>query len=987
MFSYRHRMKSAVAGSAAALAALAMSAPSPVWAQDEGVTSFNTSSNRAGPQWQANEDDFLFLQLRIKQYRLTFDVRGYQTDSGVCLDLADVIQSLDLPIRLDKKSRRATGWLFEEDQTFTIDRDSDTVQTVNNGSGRGRAPLANDIYDTPEGWCVDTRALSRWFGIDFTPDLYNSTILLETERDLPFMQAMERKSRAARLRDKKPATFDLSQYPTADMEYKPWRTPSVDVVARIGGRTGGITSQQTTRVELFAAGEALGASYSARLATNENLAPQALRVRAFRNDPQGGLLGPLAATQLAAGDVETLAGRLTGQTAVGRGAFVSNRPLDRAQRFSATSLRGVLPTGWDAELYRNGQLIAFQTDRADGRYEFLEIDLFFGRNDLEVVLYGPQGQIRREKTTIPVGFNQIEPGQTFYWAGIVQNNRDLIQLDDEFLAVDQKWRWGVGVERGLDKRTSAMVGAQSLFFNGERRTYAEAALSRTLGSLQLELAGAHEFGAGSVAELNALGQIGNFNFGADALVTFGDFQSEFANDQIDHRVGFNFDTSLRFGKIRVPVQGVLSRGRRRDGTKVNRALTTASIQAGRTALSVQLDHQSDVQDDPDDDGGGSPGRDETRIRLLANTRFRDLRLRGNATFQAYGPQAGLESVDVRMDMDLDEVSELQGQFQYIAPSDEVRLTAGYTRRFDQLSLRGNAFVTSRGEVGANVQVAFSLGPNPSGGGIRVTQNKLARSGQAAVTVFRDDDGNGRRDPGEELRKDVMVEAGLRSTEAVTGENGRTIVDDLNPFRPVLVSVDETTLGDPFLAPAVKGIVVTPRPGIVAQIELPISPSGEVDGVLLSPSGVEQPGVKLELISPDGLVSGTTVTEFDGFFLFERVPYGRYQMRVAAEAAAKLDVEAAIPAPKGAAAIEVKRGSDLVRMGPVKLRREGEAAGPVAPPIAARSSPTTANPAVKPRDGPQEAPPEFPPQGPPDDQPPKPAIARKVAAFKPPEGAD
>ena len=121
MFSYRHRMKSAVAGSAAALAALAMSAPSPVWAQDEGVTSFNTSSNRAGPQWQANEDDFLFLQLRIKQYRLTFDVRGYQTDSGVCLDLADVIQSLDLPIRLDKKSRRATGRMFEEDQTVTIE--------------------------------------------------------------------------------------------------------------------------------------------------------------------------------------------------------------------------------------------------------------------------------------------------------------------------------------------------------------------------------------------------------------------------------------------------------------------------------------------------------------------------------------------------------------------------------------------------------------------------------------------------------------------------------------------------------------------------------------------------------------------------------------------------------------------------------------------------------------------------------------------------
>jgi hypothetical protein len=640
-----------------------------------------------------------------------------------------------------------------------------------------------------------------------------------------------------------------------------------------------------------------------------------------------------------------------------------------------------LPAGWDAELYRNGQLIAFQSDRGDGRYEFLEIDLFFGRNDLEVVLYGPQGQIRREKTSIPVGMNQIEPGQTFYWAGIVQNNRDLIQLDDEFLTFDQKWRWGVGVERGLDQRTSAMIGAQSLFFNGKRRSYAEAALARTFGSLQFELAGAHELGAGSVAELNALGQLGKFNFGAEALVTFGDFQSEFADEQIDHRFGFNFDTSLRLGKTTIPIQGAISRARRRDGTKVNQVLTTASVRAGRMAFSVQLDHQSDIIK-PGAGGGGIPARDETRIRLLANTRLRNLRLRGNATFLAYGPQAGLESVDVRMDMNLGERSELQGQLEYFAVGDTTRLTAGYTRRFDQLSLRGNAFVTSRGEVGAGLQVAFSLGPNPVSGGLRVTQTRLARSGQAAVTVFRDDDGNGRRDPGEKLLKDVLVEAGMRGTDAITAENGRTVVDDLNPFRPVLVSVDESTLGDPFLTPGVKGVVITPRPGIMAEIELPISPSGEVDGVLLSPSGVEQPGVELELVGADGNVSARTVTEFDGFFLFERVPYGRYQLRVARDIAVTLEVEASIPAPDDAAAIEVRSGSDLVRMGPVKLRAAGSAAPAPRrpPPIASRPE----EPSARPHDGqPHVEDKNAPsPYGPLDEeQPDVPALARKIVALK------
>ena len=133
----------------------------------------------------------------------------------------------------------------------------------------------------------------------------------------------------------------------------------------------------------------------------------------------------------------------------------------------------MLPAGWDAELYRNGQLIGFQEDDGDGRYEFLNVELFFGRNELEVVLYGPQGQVRREKTDFPVGFNQIEPGETYYWAGILQDDRDLIEINPDTVPSPQKWRWGVGVERGLDKRTSAALGVLSAHFAGERRAYAE----------------------------------------------------------------------------------------------------------------------------------------------------------------------------------------------------------------------------------------------------------------------------------------------------------------------------------------------------------------------------------------------------------------------------------------------------------------------------------------------------------------------------------
>jgi len=851
--------------------------------------------------WQASDDDLLLLQLNVGSYKLTNEIRGYQTDSGICLDLADVIQSLDLPIRLDKKSRRATGWLFTEDQKFTLDRAANTVQNMNNGS----APVDGEIFDTPEGWCVDTKALSRWFGVELKPDLYNSVIRLESDTKLPFIEAIERRSRAARLRPKRQA-FDLAAYPHADSEYKLWRTPSVDAVVRVGYDSSSGTNT-TGRYELYAAGEVAGASFDARLSSNNQLKPNSLRISAFRNDSTGGMLGPLKATQIAVGDVETQGSQLTGQSAVGRGVFISNQPLGRQSRFSSTTIRGTLPSGWDAELYRNNQLIAFQAESDDGRYEFLDVDLFYGRNDLEVVLYGPQGQVRRERFAQPVGTNNVEPGKTFYWAGILQDDRDLIDLRAKADGAAHSWRGGLGIERGLDKRTSVAFGLQSLAVDTRRRNYLEGNLFRTFGAMQLELAVAHELGAGAVVQTNALGRLGPVNLGANVTWVQGNFVSEFVNEGLDHRFGFNFDTSLRLGKFSLPIQGAIDRSVLRDGSKVTKGLIQTAVGLRGIALTAQLQH--DRTDEPN--SGGST--ESTRLRLLANTRQFGLRLRGSANFNLSGPGKGLETVRVSADKSIDERRDLSADIEYRAAQSDTAFGLGYTHRFDRFALRTNASYSTSGTVGANLALSFSFGPDPVNGGVRFSEKKLARSGQAAVTVFRDENGDGLRGPDEEVLKDVYVEAGLRTTDAVTDETGRTIVDGLRPYIPILVGVDEASLGDPYLAPATKGIVVVPRPGVVTVIELPISPSGEVEGVLQSPMGVDLAGVVLELVDRRGIMVAATMSEFDGFFLFERVPYGSYSLRVAADSARALSVRTRIDNP-----VEIGRGKDIARMGIVRL---------------------------------------------------------------------
>ena len=850
---------------------------------------------QAGAGGQANDDDALVLELRSGRYRLGDTLRGYQTPQGVCVDMADLIQAMNLPVRLDKKSRRATGWIFAEDETFVLDRDSSSVQNVN----RSRALSEADLRDTPEGWCASLTALSGWFGVTFRPDLSNLAVVIETDRKLPFLEAIERRSRAARLRPTA-FNFDLAQMPRAELPYKAWRTPAVDVMASAAWRTtpsGG--SAREMRYEAYASGEVLGASFDARLTSNAEAVPDSLRLRAYRTDPDGGLLGPLKATQIAAGDVESFAGALTGQSAVGRGVFVTNRPVTRSSRFAVTALRGELPAGWDAELYRNGQLLAFQASRADGRYEFPDVELRFGENRLEVVLYGPQGQVRREMSSYPVGAESIPAGQTHYWAGALEQDRNLIDFGRKVVDPLTGWRWGVGVERGIDKRTSIGLGAQSLVLKGTRRNYLEATLRRAMGPMLVELAGAQELGHGSgrAIQAQALGRIGRFNIKADAIWVDGGYESEVVSARQSSEFGLSADTQLRLGGTPVPIQAGLRSSTARDGTKVTEWLTRASLLTRRLSLTAELVLRKSHGPKADERNDG------LRLNLLANATIGGVRMRGNAKFRLSGMEKGFESFEVIGEKSINSRSDLRASVNYQASNRTFGFGLGYVRQFERFSLRADANADSRGAVGLGLSLAMSA-------------NKLALFGEAAVTVFRDENGDGLRQPGEEPVEGVEIDAGGALVQRKTDRSGRTLIDGLRPFTNVLVKVDPGSIEDPLLLPKDKGVVLVPRPGVTAESALPLAPTREGEGTLLGSDGEVREGASLELVNPRGQIVAQAVSEYDGYFLFDRVPYGEYRLQLSRASAEALGVRA-----QTGVSLKLNRASPTARTGRVRLDGE------------------------------------------------------------------
>lgn len=184
---------------------------------------------RADAVWKPNADDAVLFELRLGQYRLGEGVRGYQTPKGVCLDMADMVMALDLPVRVDKKLRRATGWFFNESRTFTLDREAKTAQIVNKSE-----KLASDtIYDAPEGWCVDSARFASWLGVSLNPDLSNAILFVKSETKLPVELSAERRARAAKIRPA--STFDLKSLPQSRVAYRGIKTPSADAVVAMGG--------------------------------------------------------------------------------------------------------------------------------------------------------------------------------------------------------------------------------------------------------------------------------------------------------------------------------------------------------------------------------------------------------------------------------------------------------------------------------------------------------------------------------------------------------------------------------------------------------------------------------------------------------------------------------------------------------------------------------------------------------------------------------
>jgi len=191
---------------------------------------------------------------------------------------------------------------------------------------------------------------------------------------------------------------------------------------------------------------------------------------------------------------------------------------------------------------------------------------------------------------------------------------------------------------------------------------------------------------------------------------------------------------------------------------------------------------------------------------------------------------------------------------------------------------------------------------------------MAEGGMVHATVFRDENENGKLDPGEPLEKGALITTGPRQTQRTTDAKGSVTIGGLTAFVPVPVVIDVTSLDDPMLVPKKAIQVVVPRPGVAADVAIALVGGGDVEGALIKSGELGYEGVDLELVDGSGKVIGTARSDFDGFFLFERVPYGSYRLRVSAASASAAGIASDLNV-----SLKVTTEKSIVRLGSIQAR--------------------------------------------------------------------
>ena len=778
----------------------------------------------------------LLLELRIDRGP-TADIFALQTAGGLLLAAQTFLGLAEIEVDATTPGLRLQGTIEPEGLPFAIDSDSGFAR-----SGDLRVSLDSGAVVWLDGQIfASTALLERLFAVRFNPSIPELVVVVRQADHLPVVQRLERERRRRRFASE--SVFDGA------VVVAPRRRPVDGVVFdwAVSGATEDPFDAST--VDLGLGAQVLGGSGLVRY-TEQRFGGETDRTttgswtRVWHTTPW--------VRQVRLGEALGSGAR----PRIVRGAVVTNSPFVRPAAFAVNPLEGILAPGWEVELYRGFEFIDYARTGADGRYLF-DVPVLYGENPLEIVGYGPNGQVFRDRRTFEVAAERLPAGQFEYGVGGGACAYDLCAAT---LNVDLRY--------GIDRRWTVRGGVDRFW----RDTLPD--LWHPYGSVAFQATRSLALFAEGVGDAQVAGRV-EYAPTQDFRLTLG--QTWFTGDVTLPLIGSEFEDSRTDASlyVRPPWLDYRTYARlfatRSRGASLDRDLVgaVATVRFNGARLDVGGTHERRrLADLP------------TAARTTVDVRY----------FQTYGGSVPwlrrtLFRAELRADVDSGPVFGRVGFNRGFSNLLQLEMGVGWQRGLGALfelgitaTLRPVRIVsrnrmTPEGTSGIQAVEGSLLWESSTGQLEFADGRSLGRAGIVGE-VFVDANGNGVADPGESRVSNVSVRVGPLATR--TDAEGRFAVWDLMPFEPLILEVDANSVRDPLWVPATPRVLVRPDPNTFTPIPVPLVQAGEVSGMaVLGADEVALRGVRVELRNRDTGDVYATSTFSDGSFYVMGVRPGRY----------------------------------------------------------------------------------------------------------------
>lgn len=565
-----------------------------------------------------------------------------------------------------------------------------------------------------------------------------------------------------------------------------------------------------------------------------------------------------------AGDIVSDGNNMFFYGAAGRGAMVSSFKDFVISADKTIDISGALPSGWEAELYLNNQLIGFRQSGVSGRYEFRNIPVNYGLNDFKVMLYGPFGEVREEQRRYYSGTSPVKQGELGYNITAQQPNKYIINTNnDEAPNRPDSLRANSTFYYGLTDRISLQGGLAS-------------------APRADDASGDYQFSSiGAQMALNGVSMQYNLNYN----MTRSDLGHHF-DIQGDVYFGTMFARYEYYGHTRSPI----SYYENEYLSSLFESRLTGAVPWIKVPYYVSyVGRQTESGDDyyevkarlspnfrryynftvENTWSRNSWGRDDY-TEFLVQATFGHLRMNGAMRYQT-APSNYLRDYGAFAEYRWDRNTYVQTTWRHERPWDD-----GDHMDIDSLGLGigrifkfGGITLTATGDTNKNVSVGLtyniSFGMRADRASLFTNAENQMKNYGTIYAIARDERDN--------PVPDVNLIVNGRESPSTTDENGVAIITNLEPYQKSTISVDENDIPDLSLTPAWTSKKLVLRPGTVRPVRIPFAHRGGIEGRIVLPRGITRATVQLKDF--DGVVVGSTRTDSDGGFIIDGVPYGNY----------------------------------------------------------------------------------------------------------------